>query len=200
MPHKRKINRRKKLVRVLKRKLLKPMLYAIAVSLVIYFGISSIIVSKRVVTPNPPRFLISRLSDKFDETEFMHLLLTIQEINTIPKTSAELIKFANGPYPGRCPAFLEKQLNRLNWAPDAFLIRVKKLFEMYEIYDHLIRMDETIAFLSEEIKQEHLPYEFSSQIEVLQQQRDKIANDNLTPEEYNFIKEYHGLVLRLKQL
>lgn len=44
------------------------------------------------------------------------------------------------------PEILEQQLKRMNWEPQAFLVRVKKLFDMYDVYDRVARLDETIAF------------------------------------------------------
>ena len=75
-----KMSRRKKLVRVAKRKLLKPVLYAAGMSFVLYLAISNVVLQKKVFEDQVPRFLITRISRTFDETEFMHLLLTVQEI------------------------------------------------------------------------------------------------------------------------
>ena len=123
-----KMSRRKKLVRVAKRKLLKPVLYAAGMSFVLYLAISNVVLQKKVFEDQVPRFLITRISRTFDETEFMHLLLTVQEIMKMPTASAELEEFANGAFPSPCPRFLEQQLKRMNWEPQAFLVRVKKLF------------------------------------------------------------------------
>lgn len=120
-----KMSRRKKLVRVAKRKLLKPVLYAAGMSFVLYLAISNVVLQKKVFEDQVPRFLITRISRTFDETEFMHLLLTVQEIMKMPTASAELEEFANGAFPSPCPRFLEQQLKRMNWEPQAFLVRVK---------------------------------------------------------------------------
>lgn len=194
-----KMSRRKKLVRVAKRKLLKPVLYAAGMSFVLYLAISNVVLQKKVFEDQVPRFLITRISRTFDETEFMHLLLTVQEIMKMPTASAELEEFANGAFPSPCPRFLEQQLKRMNWEPQAFLVRVKKLFDMYDVYDRVARLDETIAFLSTEIDERRLPFEMKTQVDVLQRERDNIIGTQITEEEYNFVNEYRGLILRLKR-
>lgn len=196
----RKISKWKKFKRVVRRKLFKPMLYAVAASFVIYAGVSNIVTEKRNIEPTVPQFKISSISDRFDETEFMHLLLTIQEINRLPLESAELYDFVNGAFPTACPKLLKVRLDQMNWEPQAFLIRVKKLFAMYDIYDRVSRLDNTIAFLSTEIEENRLPYELRSQVRILQQERDKIIGSDITPAEYNFMKEYAGFAQRLKKL
>lgn len=193
------ITKRKKFLRVVKRKLSKPLLYAVAVSLAIYIGISNAVVQKHRVEQTVPQFVISSISKDFDETEFMHLLLTIQEINRLPEASAELYEFANGPFPAGCPKLLTSRLQQMNWAPQAFLIRIKKLFTMLEVYERIRRLDETIGFLTAEIEEKRLPYELTPQINVLQEERNKIIGSEITPAEYDFIKEYRGIVLRLKK-
>lgn len=196
----RKISKWKKFRRVVRRKLLKPMLYAVAVSLVIYAGISNIVTETRRIEQTIPQFKISSISDRFDETEYMHLLLTIQEINRLPLESAELYEFANGAFPAGCPKLLGTRLGQMNWEPQAFLIRIKKLFTLYDVYERIQRLDETISFLSTEIEEKRLPYELTPQIDILRLERDKIISSELTPAEFDFIKEYFGLVQRLKKL
>ncbi len=193
-----KIKRHKKLYRVLKRKWLKPALYTLAMSIVIYMCASSFVIQKKVIEHKRPHFLITRLSDNFDEVEFMHLLLTIQEITYIPKASSQLLEFANGPYPGICPSFLKQHLNNMNWQPQAFLIRLKKIFAMHEDYDRLQRLENTITFLSEEYKQNRLPRETQNQIDLLIQERDNLKNTKFTPESYSFIEKYAGLIQSIK--
>lgn len=193
------ISRRKKIIRVLRRKLLKPVLYATGLSLVLYLCISNVVLQKKVVEEQTPRFVITRISDVFDGTEFMHLLLTVQEINKLPKASAQLAEFVNGPFPGVCPPYLEKQLNRMNWAPQAFLSRMHRLFQIYDVYDRIRRLDETIAFLSDEINHERLPVALQGQVTVLQTERNNIVGKDISEDEYAFIKEYWGLVQRLKK-
>ena len=97
------------------------------------------------------------------------------------------------------PEILEQQLKRMNWEPQAFLVRVKKLFDMYDVYDRVARLDETIAFLSTEIDERRLPFEMKTQVDVLQRERDNIIGTQITEEEYNFVNEYRGLILRLKR-
>ena len=193
-----KIKRRQKLYRVLKRKWFKPALYTLAMSILIYIVFSSFVIQKKVIEHQRPHFLITRLSDSFDEVEFMHLLLTIQEITYIPKASSQLLEFANGPYPGVCPNFLKQQLNKMNWQPQAFLIRLKKIFAMHDNYDRLNRIESTINFLSEEYKHNRLPRETQNQINLLIQERDNLKNTEFTPESYNFIEKYAGLIQSIK--
>lgn len=196
----RKISKWKKFRRVVRRKLFKPMLYAVTASLVIYAGVSNIVTEKRRIEQTIPQFKISSISDRFDETEYMHLLLTIQEINRLPLESAELYEFANGAFPAGCPKLLSTRLGQMNWEPQAFLIRIKKLFTLYDVYERIQRLDETISFLSTEIEEKRLPYELTPQIDILRLERDKIISSKLTPAEFDFIKEYFGLVQRLKKL
>ena len=193
-----KINRRHKLIRVLKRKWKKPALYTIAMSLIIYMAVSNLVWQKKNIERQAPRFVITRISSAFDETEFMHLLLTVQEINMIPKASSEMIEFVNKPFPAPCPKFLENQLKRMNWAPTAFHIRVKKMFDMYEIYDHVKRLDDTITFLTTEINEKHLPDSALDEVNMLKAERERIFNEEMSQDEYDFVKEYGGLILSLK--
>ena len=195
---KRKINRWRKLVRVLKRKWKKPALYTIAMSLVIYMVVGNLVWQKRNIERQAPRFVITRISSAFDETEFMHLLLTVQEINMLPKASTELIEFVNKPFPAPCPVFLENHLRRMNWTPTAFHIRVRKMFDMYEIYDHVKRLDDTIAFLEAEIGEKHLPDSALEEVYMLQAERERIFKEEMSQEEYEFVKEYGGIILSLK--
>jgi len=199
MAKSKKIPRSKKLVRVLRRKWFKPALYTISISYLIYLGISNAVIQKKVIEEDLPRFMISRLSDKFEETEFSHLLLTVQEINKRPELAELLKDYANRPYPSAvCPKLLEQNLNRMNWEAPAFLIRIKKLFSMYDSYDHLKRLNATIDFLAKEIKERRLPKSFMTQIDLLQKERDDLLKKELTPEEYKFIEDYGGIVQKLK--
>ena len=193
------ISRKKKIIRVVKRKLLKPVLYAIGMSLIIYMAVGNMVLRKRTFD-DVPHFVITRVSDTFDQTEFMHLLLTIQEVNLIPKAHDELFEFVNSKYNGTCPSFLEKQLYRMNWTPEAFYVRVQKLFALYDVYDRIMRYESTITFLEAELKAERLPVAVSSQIELLKQEADAIIGRDISMAEYQFIKEYGGMVLRLKKI
>lgn len=195
----RKISKWKKFKRVFKRKLLKPLLYAAGASFVLYLLISNTIIQKRIAETQPPQFIISRLTEQFDETEFMHMLLTVQEIRHLPEEGKELKQFVNQPFPSPCPRLLEHRLKQMNWAPQAFLIRIKKLFAMYDIYDRLNRLDETIAFISEEIDNARLPREISTQVNILKEERQNILNTEMTAEEYEFMQKYGGIVIRLQQ-
>ena len=44
-----------------------------------------------------------------------------------------------------------------------------------------------------------LPFEMKTQVDVLQRERDNIIGTQITEEEYNFVNEYRGLILRLKR-
>lgn len=193
-----KISKWKKFRRVFKRKLLKPLLYAIGTSFALYLLISNIIIKKSVDELRAPQFVISRISNQFDNTEFMHMLLTIQELRTLPEEGKELIEFINKPFPAVCPPLLEYRLKQMNWTPTAFQSRVKKLFAMYEIYDRTVRLDETISFLAAELEAERLPKETDMQIKILQEERQNIINQDLPENEYDFMKEYGQIVIRLQ--
>lgn len=195
----RKISKWKKFRRVFKRKLLKPLLYAAGASLLLYLAISNAIIQKRIAEPQAPQFMISRLSDQFDETEFMHMLLTIQELRGLPEEGRELVQFVNRPFPSACPKLLEHRLKQMNWAPQAFLIRVKKMFKMYDIYDRIVRLDETIAFLNDEIENDRLPHNITPQVKILEEERQNILKTEMTAAEYEFMQKYGGIVIRLRQ-
>lgn len=192
-------NRRKKLIRVLKRKWKKPALYTIALSLLIYMAVSNLLLQQKMQAYHSPHFVITRISNDFDETEFMHLLLTVQEIQQQqPKAFKQLVEFVNKPFPAPCPRLLESLLNRMNWAPTAFHIRVKKMFDMYDAYDHVNRLDDTISFLSTEIDEERLPVTALDQVAILKAERERIFDEEMSREEYDFVKEYGGIILSLK--
>ncbi|MCM1324741.1 MAG: hypothetical protein NC218_11530 [Acetobacter sp.] len=194
----RKISKWKKFRRVFKRKMSKPLLIAAGLSLLLYLVISNAIIQKRISENSTPQFIISRLSEEFDETEFMHMLLTIQEIRHLPEEGRDLIEFVNRPFPASCSRLLEHRLKQMNWAPQAFHLRVIKLFNMYDIYDRVARLEGTIEFLSEEIKEGHLPYNMLPQVELLKQERHKILTTELPEAQYNFMKKYGGIVVRLR--
>lgn len=195
-----KISKWKKFKRVAKRKLLKPVTYAICASIVLYAVVSNTVIATKRVERTTPQFKISSITNNFEETEFMHMLLTIQEINNLPVESKELYEFANGDFPSECPKLLSSRLEQMNWEPQAFLVRVKKLFAMYDIYDRISSLENSITFLSTEIKEKRLPSNLESQIEILKQERDKIINTEMTPKEYDFMKEYAGFTQHLKKL
>ena len=199
MAKRRRISRVKKLVRVLRRKWFKPALATLFISFLIYFSISSLVQQTRVVKPQTPHFLISKISDTFEPTEFTHLLLTLQEINKIPGAGHELKKFINMPYPSSCSEFLTEQLNYMNWKPQAFLVRVKKLFALYDTYDRLQRLNQTITFLTTEVKERRLPPRIHEQIKVLQEEYDNIKMSEISEEEYQFIDEYAGFIMKFKE-
>ena len=196
---KRKPSRRKKLIRVLKRKWYKPALYTIGMSLLIYVIISNTVIQKNKPDSNPPHFLITRISNTFEQTEFMHLLLTIQELRVLPQTATQLIEFANSPYPTKCPKMLELELNRMNWAPYAFQSRIQKLFSLLKTYERISRLNETIEFFKNEQIEGRLSHELLNYMHILEQERNNIMNNEITAEEYEFISEYAGLVQLIKK-
>ncbi|MBO5039319.1 MAG: hypothetical protein J6B00_03105 [Alphaproteobacteria bacterium] len=199
MAKQRRRKRLKKLIRVLKRKWAMPAFYTLCASYIIYVLVSSTVTTREKVEQIPPRFIITRLSDTFEETEFMHLLLTIQEISTSQEAAQELKTFVNKPFPSPSPKLLEHRLNLMNWEPKAFHIRVQKMFAMLKIYERITQLDETISFLSTETSQNRLPQVLSAEIELLKQERDNILKNELSAKEYEFIKEYGGIVQRLRQ-
>jgi len=194
----RKVSRIKKLYRVLRRKWFKPALYTLALSFLLYYGISSFVVEKHSAEKTMPRFVITRVSDTFDETEFTHLLLTVQEMQKMPDILAQLKDYINQPDPSNYTLYLEKMLNTMNWAPQAFYSRVHKMFAMYDVYDRINRMEETITFLNTEVEERRLPSEILEQVRVLQQEKENIISE-LSEKEWTFIKNYAGVILRLKK-
>jgi len=192
------VSRFSKVLHVIKRKWFRPAIYTLATSFLLYVGISSIVTQRTMVKQDAPHFLISRISDAYDETEFTHLLLTIQEIKAIPHISTMLKDFANARFPAPCPNLLQYQLNRMNWEPQAFLIRVKKLFKMYDAYDRILRLNETITFLETELEENRLPKAIQSQVDVLKEERDNLVKTELPENEYKFMEQYSGLIQQLK--
>ena len=108
-----KISRPKKIYRVLLRRWLKPTIYAVIVSFMLYTGIAGLVEEKHRVDKALPRFIISRVSDTFDETEFTHLLLTVQEIRKTPDLMAQLKDYVNQGDPNNYTMYLEKILNSM---------------------------------------------------------------------------------------
>jgi hypothetical protein len=193
------MKRNKKFWRVFKRKLLKPIFYALLGSVLIYLAISASIREKRYVNDSVPHFLITSTSNQFNELEFTHMLLTVQELRSLPLISDELVDFCNQPFPSGCPKLLEERLKVMNWAPQAFLVRIKKLFEMYAAYDKIKRIDATIGFLSSEVDSENLPRSILMQVDLLRKQKEKIINTELSDGGYEFIQKYGGIVPYLQK-
>ncbi len=193
-----KISRSKKLYRVLRKKWFKPALYTLALSFLLYYGISNLVMEKRAAEKTLPRFVITRVSDTFDETEFTHLLLTVQEMNKTPEILSQLKDYINQDNPDNYTLYLEKMLNSMNWAPQAFYSRVHKMFDMYEVYDRINRMEETISFLNTEVEERRLPSEILEQVRVLQQEEENIKTE-LSEKEWTFIKNYAGVILHLRK-
>ena len=193
-----KISRSKKLYRVLRKKWFKPALYTLALSFLLYYGISNLVMEKHAAEKTLPRFVITRVSDTFDETEFTHLLLTVQEMQKSPEILSQLKDYINQDNPDNYTLYLEKRLNSMNWAPQAFYSRVHKMFDMYEVYDRINRMEETISFLNTEVEERRLPSEILEQVRVLQQEEENIKTE-LSEKEWTFIKNYAGVILHLKK-
>ena len=193
-----KITRFKKIIRVVKYKLLKPFCYAMLASFFIYLTISNAVSRKELRDLEKPHFVISRISNSFDNIEFMHLLLTIQEINLNKTIYKDLALFVNAGFPNYCPNELRRQLYIMNWEPQAFLIRVKKMFELLDIYERIIRIDETVNFLEEEILAKRLSKDLKMQVNVLKKERSEIFSNKISSQEYEFIKEFYGIVQRLR--
>ena len=193
-----KISKRKKILKVLKRKLLKPICYAILASLFMYVFISNIIIQKELKDLKKPHFVISRISKNFDNIEFMHLLLTVQEISKDKSIHDELVTFVNAGYPNYCPENLRHQLYLMNWAPQAFLVRVKKMFELQDIYDRLQRVEETIEFVNLEIKNDQFSSNLKMQLDILNTEREDIFRSKLSDKEYEFIKNFDGLIQQIR--
>ena len=194
-----KLSRKKKLKRVLQRKWKKPAIYVVAMSFMIYVLLSTVVIRTHRFNENMPHFLITSLSSQFEETEFMHMLLSVQEINKDERGAKELKEFVNKPLYSKCPIYLERLLYNMNWAPQAFLSRMQKLFEMYEIYDRIGRLDETISFLMGEVDMMRLPFEIQSQVKIIQEERDNLLEEQLLREEYEFLQKYSGIVVKLKE-
>ena len=193
-----KISRSKKLYRVLRKKWFKPALYTLVLSFLLYYGISNLVMEKHAAEKTLPRFVITRVSDTFDETEFTHLLLTVQEMQKSPEILSQLKDYINQDNPDNYTLYLEKMLNSMNWAPQAFYSRVHKMFDMYEVYDRINRMEETISFLNTEVEERRLPSEILEQVRVLQQEEENIKTE-LSEKEWTFIKNYAGVILHLKK-
>jgi len=194
----RKISKKKKFLRVIKRKLLKPVLYAVGMSLIIYMVIGNVVTRKEALERQSPHFVITKLSEEFDETEFMYMLLVTQELMKKDSVIAEKLgNFINESYPAPAPRPVKAELYRLNWDANAYLIRMKKLFRMYETYERLGRLDDTIAFLKAELEENRLPAAIGDQLQLLEAQRDEMKKNEMTAAEYAFMEEYAGVVQRL---
>lgn len=194
-----KISRTKKFLKVFKRKLLKPISYAILGSFVIYLLVGNIVFYKRLKDYDKPHFVISHISDEFNNLEFMHLLLTIQEINKDVLLKKQLVEFVNMGFPNPCPRELDQELNKMNWYSQAFLIRVKKMFKLYDIYDRTLRLQETVDFLKSEIGDKRFGSEVYQQIKMFEDEKEKILNNALCKAEYEFIQEYFGVIGSIKR-
>ena len=192
-----KLNKVKKFYKSIDRKWLKPLAYTILISMMIYLIIGNLIIRKYNFSSSKPHFVISTISDKFEYTEYMHMLLTIQEINkTVLKE--DLKNFVNSPFPAECPKYLKKQLYNMNWDANAFQIRAQNLIKIYNIYDQIVRLEETIEMLNQESKSSIQVQILFEQIRSLTTEKDRIIKNQLTPNEYEFIKEYGGIVPSLQ--
>ena len=192
-----KLNKIKKFYKSIKRKWLKPLAYTILSSIMIYLIIGNLIVRQYNFSSSKPHFVISTTSEKFEYTEFMHMLLTIQEINTTV-LKEDLKTFVNSPFPAKCPKYLKQQLHNMNWEANAFQIRAQKLIKMYDIYDQIVRLESTIEMFNQESKTSIQAPILFEQIRSLKTEKERIIKENLTPEEYEFIQEYGGVVPSLQ--
>ncbi len=184
---------------LIKYKYTRPFLYSILISIFIYLLISNIVIRKELKDLDKPHFTISSITKNFLNVEYMHMLLTIQEITENTSLRGDLVRFVNASFPNHCPAMLKKQLNLMNWEAQAFLIRVKRLFELLEIYEHIERIDESIASLEEQSKRSNDYSIFNAQIDVLVADKNNILSSKITNDEYEFIREYYGIALRLRK-
>lgn len=193
-------NEAKKIFNLFRYRFSRPLLYSIFASVFIYLFISNIIIRKELKDLDKPHFTISSINKVFSNVEYMHLLLTIQEIINNTPYENDLIKFVNSSFPNPCPPKLKKQLYLMNWEDQAFLIRVKKMFELLEIYDRVNRIDEDIALLEEEEVINFQDYKIlQPQINILLNNKKEILSSQITSMEYEFIKEYAGIVIKLKK-
>ena len=192
-----KISRRKKILKVFKRKYTKPLFYACLVSLFIYLLIGNIVSQKKLSDFDKPHFVISRISKDFDRVEYMHLLLTIQEIRKNKDLTEKMIYFVNGPFPAYCPKDLRKELYVMNWDSQAFLIRVKKMFEMHQVFEQISRKNEAIKYMSAGMSKKSYSYEMNTQIKMLKTEINELVKSKLPNDEFEFIKEYDSIVASL---
>ena len=192
-----KINRRKKVLKVFKRKYTKPIFYACLVSLFIYLLVGNIVSQKKLSDFDKPHFVITRITKNYDRVEYMHLLLTIQEIRKNNDLTEKLIYFVNGPFPAYCPKDLRKELYIMNWEAQAFLIRVKKMFEMHIAYEQVSRQNDAINLLKSRISDKVYSYELKTQIDMLTNERNALIKSKIPGDEYNFIKEYDSIIAEL---
>ena len=127
----------------------------------------------------------------------MHLLLTIQEIRKNDENLEALIAFANGPFPAYCPKNLRRELYLMNWDSQAFLIRVKKMFEMHKAYEMVSRQNEAISYLTEMTKGKQVTYEHRSQIAILKSEKNALLKSQLPGDEFEFIKEFDSIIVSI---
>lgn len=191
------ISKRKKVLKVFKRKYTKPLIYACFVSFFIYLLVGNIISQKKLSDFDKPHFVISKISKQYDRVEFMHLLLTIQEIRKNDENLEALIAFANGPFPAYCPKNLRRELYLMNWDSQAFLIRVKKMFEMHKAYEMVSRQNEAISYLTEMTKGKQVTYEHRSQIAILKSEKNALLKSQLPGDEFEFIKEFDSIIVSI---
>ena len=194
-----KISRFTKFLRVFRRKFLKPILYAVMGSFVIYLLVGNVIFYKRLKDYDKPHFVISYLSNEFNNLEYMHLLLTIQEIIKDVLLKKQLVEFVNMGFPNPCPRELEQEFHKMNWYSQAFLIRVKKMFKMYDVYDRVIRLQETIGFLEVQSKNNRFNEDILLQVKMLEDEKDRILTNDISKDEYNFVQEYAGVIASIKR-
>lgn len=193
------IGRIVKFRRVFKRKLLKPILKAIGVSFLLYLLISSAVL-KRNVNSIKPHFVISTISTSFNDIEYTHLLLSIQEISKNKKDREALIEFANSKYPNMCSDNLKELLYEMNWEPLAFLSRVKKLFELASVYERYKTLNLSIDFIEHRGYEEDVfRKEYINHVIFLRKESNRIK-ESLSVEEFEFVNKYYGTIMSLKKI
>ena len=129
----------------------------------------------------------------------MHLLLTIQELNKDILLRKELISFVNEGFPNPCPRELNDELYKMNWYSQAFLVRVKKMFKMYDIYDRSLRIEDTIQFLRDQGDLNSKDPHIQQQVLMFIDEKNRVITEGLSKKEYDFVKEYSGIILDIKR-
>ncbi len=189
-----------KIQETIKSKLLKRYTCLLLIGVFTYCFIANIVLFYKLSNYTIPKFIISRITTDFHTAEYMHLLYTLQEINKVPCLSDELYKYTTQPYEKNYSYFLENKFLQFNWKPEAFFVRVKKLFTLYNTYDQVIRIDDTILIMQKDIKANgDSPYTYT-QVNLLKENKQQILNELLTFEEYEFIKSNYNLIKSIYKL
>ena len=129
----------------------------------------------------------------------MHLLLTVQEINKDTLLKKQLVEFVNMGFPNPCPRELDQELNKMNWYSQAFLIRVKKMFKLYDVYDRVVRLQETVEFLEIQAKNNRFNEDIILQVKMLEDEKNRILANDISKDEYSFIQEYAVVINSIRE-